>query len=142
MTSNHESRKLNRVDFLNFILGGNAHVTFKNVNTGNRFTYRIRKSKNSQVYFVGVLCGSDNENAYSYIGVISDNKTFRWTKASKIKADAPSVLVFNYVFSHILADNLPQIIEIWHEGRCGRCGRLLTDPDSIASGFGPICVSL
>jgi hypothetical protein len=31
-------------------------------------------------------------------------------------------------------------LEFWHEGRCGRCGRRLTVPDSIASGYGPECV--
>jgi hypothetical protein len=26
-----------------------------------------------------------------------------------------------------------------HEGKCGRCGRLLTVPSSIESGIGPEC---
>jgi hypothetical protein len=31
---------------------------------------------------------------------------------------------------------------VWHEGRCGRCGRKLTVPESIESGFGPECASI
>jgi len=30
-------------------------------------------------------------------------------------------------------------LEIWHEGRCGRCNRKLTVPASIALGIGPEC---
>jgi len=32
--------------------------------------------------------------------------------------------------------------ELMHEGRCGRCGRPLTRPESIQSGIGPICATL
>ncbi|MGQ4872128.1 MAG: DUF6011 domain-containing protein, partial [Candidatus Thorarchaeota archaeon] len=32
---------------------------------------------------------------------------------------------------------LPEKVRIWHEGKCGRCGRRLTVPESIESGYGP-----
>src|SRR5882672_9405186 len=32
-------------------------------------------------------------------------------------------------------------IEIWHSGSCGRCGRTLTVPESVLSGFGPECIN-
>jgi hypothetical protein len=32
-------------------------------------------------------------------------------------------------------------MELWHEGRCGKCGRALTVPESIESGLGPVCES-
>ena len=35
--------------------------------------------------------------------------------------------------------NLPPALEVWHEGRCGRCGRKLTTPQSVETGFGPVC---
>ena len=34
---------------------------------------------------------------------------------------------------------LPEGYEARHEGRCARCGRALTVPESIDSGFGPEC---
>jgi hypothetical protein len=40
----------------------------------------------------------------------------------------------------LIKNNLPNFIEIWHEGRCGKCGRTLTVPDSIANGLGPECI--
>jgi hypothetical protein len=30
-------------------------------------------------------------------------------------------------------------LEVWHEGRCGACGRRLTVPESIERGLGPEC---
>jgi hypothetical protein len=35
---------------------------------------------------------------------------------------------------------MPDGVVIWHEGRCGRCGRRLTVPESIESGYGPECI--
>jgi hypothetical protein len=36
--------------------------------------------------------------------------------------------------------NFPDGFEFWHEGRCAQCGKRLTVPESIQSGFGPECV--
>jgi hypothetical protein len=30
-------------------------------------------------------------------------------------------------------------LAVYHEGRCGACGRRLTTPESISSGLGPVC---
>jgi hypothetical protein len=139
----HEKRKLNRDKFLEFILGGKAFVTFKNSETNNRYTYKIRVSRDKKLYFVGVLYGSDNESNYAYIGCIFNNGTeFRWTKGSKINETDVRVKVFHYVFHHVMKGNLPECVEIWHEGKCARCGRTLTVPESIESGFGPECIRI
>jgi Family of unknown function (DUF6011) len=139
---NSISKKLNKERFLEFIFGGKAIVTFKNRETGNRYTYRISASKDSKIFFVGVLYGADNESAYAYLGIVDPiSKNFSQTKASKIKADDTRVKVFKYVLHHIVKGNLPEVIELWHEGRCGRCGRLLTVPESIEAGFGPECIT-
>lgn len=36
---------------------------------------------------------------------------------------------------------LPPNYGMFHAGRCGRCGRLLTTPESIESGLGPDCIT-
>jgi hypothetical protein len=141
-TSNLLIRKVNTTDHLTFLLAGNAHVTFRNSETNNRYTYKIRVSKNGTVHFVSVLYGSDNDSDYTYIGCIFDKFKFKITKSSKLKEDDVRVKVFQYVFGNILRNSLPDNIEVWHEGRCGRCGRLLTVPESIESGFGPECIGL
>jgi len=58
---------------------------------------------------------------------------------SAISPNAQSVDVFQYVFNKLIQGTLSEFIEIWHEGRCGKCGRQLTVPSSIESGIGPEC---
>lgn len=36
--------------------------------------------------------------------------------------------------------SVPSGYRLEHTGRCGRCGKMLRDADSIKSGFGPECV--
>ena len=79
-----------------------------------------------------------NPEVYQFIGSLK-NKSFTHSRKSKISKDAQSVRVFDYVFSNLCKGALPEFIEIWHEGKCGKCGRTLTVPSSIESGFGPEC---
>lgn len=122
-----------------FMLAGNATVTFQNTETGNRFTFKIRKPNKNTPHFVKVLTGSNNEEDYTFLGTIFESENYRHGRRSRINKEAQSAKVFNWVWSHL--DNLPQQIEIHHEGRCGRCGRKLTVPESIESGFGPECIN-
>jgi hypothetical protein len=121
---------------LDFILAGNAIFTVKNVETDNRFTFKVTKHKVDDIYFVKVLT---NPDTFEFIGTIRKNSDFKHSMKSRIKNDAKSVLVIDYIIKKLYKNELPNIIEIWHEGKCGRCGRRLTVPDSIESGMGPEC---
>lgn len=125
-------------DALSFILAGKAIVTFLNTQTDNRFTFEVKKAKKGNIYFVSVLTSPD---VYQYIGTISD-KSFRYGKKSKISIESQSIKVFQFVFTKLNSNTLPLFIEVWHEGRCGRCGRQLTVPQSIEFGLGPECIKL
>lgn len=122
-----------------YILAGNATVTVLSVKTGQRFTYRIRQSEaregRDRVHFVGVLTGADNTGDYRYLGTIFSRDKFVVTKKSAIGPGAPCAVAFGWLFEHL--DSLA--VELWHEGSCGRCGRKLTVPESIATGLGPVC---
>lgn len=63
-------------------------------------------------------------------------------EASPIPADDMKARVFAWLWATRLSTGreLPEQVEVWHEGRCGRCGRRLTVPESISTGFGPECV--
>ena len=123
------------------ITAGKSTVTFRNSKTGNRFTFKIvkpRRNDQSCPHFVKVLTGNDNENDYSYLGTIFTNGNYSHGRKSRISADAPSAQAFTWLWAH--ADNLPGTLEIWHAGSCLRCGRKLTVPESIESGYGPECI--
>jgi hypothetical protein len=126
---------------LKFILAGNARVTVVSKKSQARFTYRVRRPAGDKPWFVSVLTGSDNENDYTFFGTIFANMELRHSRKSSIGEEAPSVVAFRWLFSHLLRGNLPETVEVHHEGRCGRCGRALTVPESIESGFGPECIN-
>jgi hypothetical protein len=137
-------------DALNFILGGNATTTFRSARTGDRYTFRVTASDDGKVHFVKVLTGADNESDYSFIGTIFPGNdgvapVFRHSHKSKVGQGAPSVLAFRWAFNYLAEQAgregavLHQHLEVYHEGRCGRCNRKLTVPESIETGFGPEC---
>lgn len=127
---------------LRYVLGGNATVTLRSAKTGTRFTYRIRLSEDGKLYFVSLLTGSDNENSYQYVGhIFADQRIFWHGRKSKISQDAPGAKAWKWSYAKILRGELPDQLEIWHEGSCGRCGRKLTVPESVRSGFGPECAT-
>lgn len=126
-------------DVLTFALAGNARLTIVSKGTGQRFSYRLRASEDGKITFVGVLTGSDNEHAYTYIGCIKERSYARGVK-SKIDEDAPSARAFTFFWRHLIErTHVHEGLEVWHEGRCGRCGRTLTVPESIERGIGPDC---
>lgn len=120
-----------------FILGGRATFTVKNTRTGARFTYRVLKV--DQVFHVSLLTGPQNDEHYAYLGTLFDHgRIYRHGMRSRIGNAAPGEVAFRWLWNHF--DRLPACIEIWHEGYCARCGRLLTVPESIEAGFGPECI--
>ena len=120
---------------LEFIRGGNAYVTIKSLTTGRHYTYRFRKANDGDVYFASLLTAPD---VYTYMGIL-DDRGIRVTKKSTYTADSTPVAAFNWLYAFLLKGQLPTIAEIRHDGRCGRCARQLTVPESVDSGFGPEC---
>ena len=139
--------KLDFGDAKKHMLAGKSTLTFKNSDTGKHLTYKVNKHKEKNVWFVNFLSGSDNINDYSYLGVITPNYytkhlEFKLTANSKAGMDSVVFKGFNWIFNRI-ANNItfPDNLEAWHEGVCGRCGRTLTHPESIETGFGPRCIT-
>ena len=123
-----------------FLAGGKARFTLVSARTGTRYTYRVRSSSRGPegLYFVDVLTGPDNTADYTFAGTLTA-RGFRHSPKAGIGADAPAVRAFAWAADRLHGDALPAGLEVWHEGRCARCGRVLTVPTSIASGFGPEC---
>jgi hypothetical protein len=128
--------------FTKFALAGNAIFTVVSKKTGTRFTYRVRIKENQgrpPIWFVSVLTGSDNTSDYTYIGqIVFNGKVFAHGFKSTISYDAPSVKAFEWVWK---VEGNHEALEVWHVGKCGKCSRPLTTPESVKSGIGPICAT-
>jgi hypothetical protein len=122
---------------MDFILAGNATFTIRSMETGARFTFNVRQVRPGMPHFVKVLTAPDN---YTFIGTIFKGETFKHSDKSSIGQDAPSVIAFKFLLILALQNRSHSKMEFWHEGQCARCGRRLTVPESIESGFGPECV--
>lgn len=125
-----------------FVLAGNARFTVVSKKTGTRFTFEVVSAphpgiqKGEPAHFVALLTGPDR---YSHLGTIFDLKKYRHGKKSNISSDAPSAQAFAWFWERLSLGGELGTCEFWHEGKCGKCGRALTVPESIATGLGPIC---
>lgn len=128
----------NHNDIKAFIYGGRAVFTLRSRKTSTRYTYRVKR-KSDECFFVSYLVGPDH---YEYIGTIIGRKGqrhFRTTKASKVTMDSVPVKAFKWSLDQFECGHLPVDLEFFHEGRCAKCARPLTVPESIKTGFGPEC---
>jgi hypothetical protein len=131
---------------IRFMLAGNAYVTFQSRRTEARFTYRIEAVKNaggspggSPSHFVSVLTGPDNSRNYEYLGCIYRNSVYAHGRKSRVFERAISAVAFAWVWRTLSGGLMHPELAMYHEGRCGRCGRRLTTPRSIEIGLGPTC---
>ena len=122
-----------------FLVAGKAKLTLKSVKTGQHYTYRVTKMDDSAGFFVSLLTGGDD---FSYIGLYfpNDDHKLVLTKKSAVQADHPAVAAFRFLLRCLFdVGVIPPSFEVRHAGECARCGRELTHPDSLDSGFGPEC---
>lgn len=148
------------------MLAGEAKVTLVSERTGTRYTFKISKADPKpaasfsaysaspsavtgqpapRAWFVSLLSGPSNESDFTYLGMISEGfgnqgPSFRLTRKSRMASDAPPVKAISWTLQALyLTGQIPQGLQVWHEGCCCRCGRTLTVPESIATGLGPEC---
>ena len=147
-----------------FVLAGNAVFTVSNPH-GQRYTYRVRTGKcrcggspactlcrgdgklrhfktKEVMYFVQLLTGPDNDASYTYLGMMRPESVpmFTLTAKSKMRQDSQPVRVVQWAFNVLkLEKPIPEGYTIQHAGKCGKCGRTLTVPESIETGLGPVC---
>jgi hypothetical protein len=127
-----------------FVLAGRATFTISSLKTGARYTYRASKcdanNPMDERYFVALLTGPDNEGDFTYLGLLNAAGTFTLTKRSRMTAESAPVRAAQFFCEKVLRDGIvPNALEVRHEGRCGKCNRKLTVPESIDNGIGPEC---
>lgn len=127
-----------------FMIAGKSIFTIKNEKTQNRFTYKIEKAKRRQdLYWVYLLCMKDNDDksSYKYIGGFSEKEMFKQSVSrSTIKKHTVGIQGIEWLVNKLWNGESINPITFYHSGFCGRCGKRLTVPESIISGFGPECI--
>lgn len=141
------ARFTSAADVARFAIAGDAVLTVSSEATGKHYTFRIREPGENSLSqpcmrFVSVRTGED----YLYLGIIPnvERPSFRTTKKSALASDSGAARAARYLCERVLAHPeapLPSSLVVRHEGQCGRCGRPLTHPESIDTGFGPICAA-
>lgn len=127
-----------------FLRAGHAVFTVANP-SGEHYTYRLasppERVSQAEFAFASLLTGPDNECDYTYLGCYHPSRAeVRLTNASRFAADSKPVRVLRWAVEVVHGRKpLPAGYAIRHEGRCGRCGRALTEPRSLECGIGPEC---
>ena len=134
----------------NFVTAGNSIFTLEipgdwAAQHGCRphYTFRVRKKDGQRpVFFVSILSGPDNTKDYQYVGILVDGRV-KTTAKSRLHQTSTPVRLLNWSLQLVWEGDTSPIeqagFRLHHEGRCGRCGRRLTVPESIETGLGPEC---
>lgn len=148
------------------IAAGRSILTCRSLKTGHRFTFRFRRPDpepgRTRPIWVSILGGPEGEftrsqdehgpvveqahRAWTFLGTIwvDEGREGRYSHSakSKVQPSDTAARTAAWIAQRIpfRVDELMEKAEWWHEGRCGRCGRRLTVPESIESGFGPDCI--
>lgn len=128
---------------LDYITSGNATFTVINEITKGRFTYKFVKQKRSGRFDCKILTRKNNEceSSYRFIGMYSKTHGYCWSAKSGIKSSSVSNLALDWFMFNLKEEKLsryPQV-KVYYSGSCGICGRKLTVPSSLKSGFGSKC---
>lgn len=132
----HEIKK----DTLKFMFGGKSEFVIVTAD-GIKYTYKIKLSRNSKdntqrYYFLSVA----HNRVYEYIGYfVVTKERLQYKFAKNYVEDEYTNDALNALMSFIRHRTVEQAAHMYHVGRCAKCGRTLTDIDSIERGFGPEC---
>ncbi len=118
---------------------GGKHYTFKvervDPQPGSKFVH--------PAWFAHVLTGPNNTADYRYVGMVNGaTLRVKLTAKSKIGPQAEALKVLTWALRCVTQQATytpPSYMRIDHAGKCGRCGRTLTTPESIKRGIGPEC---
>lgn len=140
------SSEIRLEDVLRFMLAGCSEFTMLSCKTNTRFNYKIDQKQfdieNKQyVYWLSV---EEKNGTYIYAGVLffdSNDNQFKFGKGARGKVDKDDIRVKSilFVLNHLINNKFNMPLKVYHLGKCGRCGKKLSDEASVAIGLDKIC---
>lgn len=135
-----------------FFFAGYAKFTLVSKKTGERKTFQVKHAparagdrNQSELWFVSLLIGPENTSDFRYVCCVfkgQDGQLRAKLNKERWGSEAFAAIVWLLAwFNARTADTSKffEQVEFWHAGECARCGRELTDPESIQRGLGPVC---
>ena len=126
---------------------GRAVLTFENLEAGTHMTIKVSQARDKQdrkkllpLFHVNVSLLGDRIASYRYAGTVNTEEG-NWYLSRKVSPTEQIAQVFRWLKS-VTADpeTLRGKVNLYHEGRCCKCGLPLTHPESISTAIGPHCL--
>jgi hypothetical protein len=121
----------------------NGYITVENPATGGHRTFKVTTAKSGPLEgkrIVSLLSGPDRDDYACWTGfgfVGEDGNVVLWKSYRELGKGAWAFYARS--LSNPVHYAVTKGLRYWFAGRCRRCGRVLTRPDSIAAGIGPEC---
>lgn len=123
---NNEGKKLNGAPF-----------TIRSKKSGKDYTFKVSQVPFKDNNYIHIKVETEYLN-FKYMGWYRDGKIIN----KKLEVDTPASQAVSWFLRQMFSnnfDNLNQSLDIFHLGKCLKCGKTLTDSNSIEVGFGPVC---
>jgi hypothetical protein len=123
---NNEGKKLNGAPF-----------TIRSKKSGKDYTFKISQVPFKDNNYLHIKVETEYLN-FKYMGWYRDGKIIN----KKLEVNTPASQAVSWFLRQMFSnnfDNLNQSLDIFHLGKCLKCGKTLTDSNSIEIGFGPVC---
>jgi hypothetical protein len=126
----------------------NGRYTIESKATGEHRTFWIQTQAADASFapgqrLLGLLTGTDNDNPddYAAFAFVDDQGIHVWTKkrAPGMKFLDYADMLWTLALDGAFSPWAERGFRILVEGRCLRCNRALTTPESIERGIGPVC---
>lgn len=122
----------------------NGYYTIQSRTTGEHRTFLIRTQASDAEFAPGLrllalLTGPNNEEDYKAFAFVEDDGIHVW---NSMRGEGLWEKYAEMIWSLALDAGFSpwaKNYSIMEEGRCLRCNRLLTTPESVSSGIGPVC---
>lgn len=115
-----------------------AEFTIRSRQSGKDFTYKIQRSPFKGQWYTHIFIEKEYLH-FDYLGMYVNGSIVRKGVG---KIVTPAAIAIAWVLLKVEENKfnlLDQSIDLFHLGCCLRCGKTLTDAESIEIGLGPVC---